>query len=59
MHKAVTMSNVQGTNLLFSTDKVVTPYLNKEGHSPLYLAVEAQNTIIPYLLLEAHPTIVR
>ena len=42
---------VEGASLLLSTNKVVAHYLNKEGKSPLYLAVGHENKELVDVLL--------
>ncbi|XP_054786228.1 protein ACCELERATED CELL DEATH 6-like [Prosopis cineraria] len=53
LHEAVMMSNFDAAYLLFKADKDVANHLNKEGKSPLYLAVEIGDNRIIGLLLKA------
>ncbi|KAK4280059.1 hypothetical protein QN277_011734 [Acacia crassicarpa] len=53
LHEAVMTSNFDTAYLLFKADEDVANYLNKEGKSPLYLAVEIGDNRIIGLLLKA------
>lgn len=53
LHEAVRKLHLDGARLLFEADKDVANYLNNEGKSPLYLAVETGHDDIIDLLLQA------
>ncbi|XP_028790314.1 protein ACCELERATED CELL DEATH 6 isoform X2 [Neltuma alba] len=53
LHEAVRTLHLEGARLLFEADKDVANYLNNEGKSPLYLAVETGHDDIIDLLLQA------
>lgn len=53
MHEAVMAANVEGVRELLKADGSVAHCLNKEGKSPLYLAVETANYDIICTLMEA------
>ncbi|XP_054790704.1 protein ACCELERATED CELL DEATH 6-like [Prosopis cineraria] len=53
LHEAVMANSVEAAKLLYEKDKDGAHFLNKEGKSPLYLAIHNRNNGVTRLLLQA------